>query len=223
MRGVASSELIDRVREHRDEFWRGVGELGTYQDALGDVDDPAAWPGGASAYVRVMTVHSGILATDGLSDPVSEATEAGQPGASGLGVELYLEGTQFMDEDAGEVHWLVNALEEAAGAVAGASSSLGPALAEHPLLSLELSGAGAPHDWVSGGRLGALIGVSLPGRGTGFDVERGTVRALTLTPLRPSELAVVIAEGAAGRRRVAEALTAQGWYSYVDTDRPAVL
>ena len=223
MRGVTSSQLIDRVREHRDEFWRSVGELGTYQDALGDVDDPAAWPGGASAYVRVMTVHSGILATDGLSDPVPETSAARQPGSSGLGLELYLEGAQLMDEHTDEVRWLVTALEEAAGAVVGAAASLGGALAEHSLLSLELSGEGAPHDWVSGGRLGALLGVSLPGRATGFDVEGGTVRALTLTPMRPSELAVVTAEGPAGRRRVEEALAAQGWYSYVDTDRPTVL
>ena len=52
---------------------------------------------------------------------------------------------------------LVDALEEAAGAVAGAAASLAEALDAHDLLSVELSGEHAPADWVDDGRLGALI------------------------------------------------------------------
>lgn len=217
---MTSSDLTDRCRERRDEFWRGVGQLGAYPDPLGEVDEPALWPTGGSAYVRVMTIHSGIVATDGLSDPMSRDAPGRMPG---LGLEIYLESTQLMEDDYGEARWLVTALEEAAGAIVGAADSLGNALAEHGLLSLELSGAGAPSDWVSGGVLGALLGVELPGRTSGFDVDGATVRALSFTPLRPSELVTITAEGPQGRRRVAQALAGQGWYSYADTERPAVL
>lgn len=217
---MTSSDLTDRCRESRDEFWRGVGQLGAYQDPLGDVDEPALWPTGASAYVRVTTVHSGIVATDGLSDPTRQDVSGRTPG---LGLEIYVESTELMEESYGEASWLVTALEEAAGAIVGAAGSLDEALADHGLLSLELSGAGAPADWVSGGRLGALLGVELPGRATGFDLEGSTVRALSFSPLRPSELAATTAEGLDGRRRVAQALAGQGWYSYADTERPPVL
>lgn len=217
---MTSSDLTDRCRERRDEFWRSVGQLGADQGPLTDADEPALWPSGASSYVRVMTVHSGIIATDGLSDPAAQdAPEA----APGLGIEVYVESTELMEDDLGEARWLVTALEEAAGALAGAAESLPGALAEHGLLSLEVSGADAPADWVSGGRLGVLLGVELPGRTSGFDLDGARVSALTFSPLRPSELAAVTAEGPAGRRRVAEALAAQGWYSYADTQRPAVL
>lgn len=217
---MTSSDLTDRCRERRDEFWRGVGHLGADQGPLTDADEPGMWPSGSSSYVRVVTVHSGIVATDGLSDPAARDAPGAAPG---LGVELYLESTELMEDDPGEARWLVTTLEEAAGAVVGAAESLGGAMADHGLLSLELSGAGAPADWAPGGRLGVLVGVELPGRTTDIDLDGAAVRMLTFTPLRPSELAVVTAEGPAGRRRVAEALAAQGWYSYADTQRPAVL
>lgn len=212
-------EQIDRVRERRDEFWRGVGQLGAQRGALGDADEPALWPAGSSAYLHVETPHSGVIATDGLSDPSGDADESAAPG---LGIEIYVEGRELVEGPEGEGRWLAVALEEAAGALAGAGASLGEALASHDLLSLELSAGEAPADWVLDGRLGALVGVELPGRGQAFDVDGGRVRALALTPLRPSELAVVTAGGAAGRRRIAEALAEAGWYSYADSTRPPV-
>lgn len=219
---MTSPDLTDRCRERRDEFWRSVGQLGAHHDPLGEVDEPALWPAGSSAYVRVTTVHSGIVATDGLSDPTGPEAPGSAP-ALGLGLELYVESTELMAEDLGEARWLVSALEEAAGAVVGAAQSLGGALADHGLVSLELSGTDVPADWTADGRLGALVGVELPGRTPGFDVDGVAVSALTFVPLRPSELAVITAEGPEGRRRVAEALGSQGWYSYADTLRPAVL
>ncbi|MEN3122606.1 hypothetical protein [Janibacter sp. LM] len=212
-------EQTDRIRERRDEFWRGVGQLGAQCGPLGDADEPALWPTGSSAYLHVVTAHSGVVATDGLSDPSGDEGESAAPG---LGVEVYVEGRELVEGPEGEGRWLATALEEAAGAIAGAGTSLGEALACHDLLSLELSAGDAPADWVAEGRLGALVGVELPGRGQAFDVEGGRVRALALTPLRPSELAVVTAEGAAGRRRIAEALADAGWYSYADSTRPSV-
>ncbi len=210
---MTSTDLTERFRQSRGEFWHAVGEPGATRGPLGAADQPALWPSGASGYVRVSTVHSGIVATDGLSDPV----------ASGPGAEIYVESTELTEDDPGEARWLVTALEEAAGAIAGAADSFSSALAEHGLLSLELSAADVPEDWAAGGRLGALVGVELPGRTPGFEVDGDRVPALTFTPLRPSELAVITAEGPTGRRRVAEALAAQGWYSYADTLRPAVL
>lgn len=217
---MTTTELTERCREQRAEFWQGIGSVHAEPRGHGDADEAALWPAGTSSYLRVLTVHSGIVTTDGLSDP----TPTDRPGAvPGLGLELYVEGSELMEDDPGTGRWVVSALEEGAGAVAGAVTSVGDALAEHGLLSLELSGADAPEDWVADGRLGVLIGVELPGRATGFDVDGVRVHALSFTPLRPEELSIVRAEGTPGRRRVAEALAAQGWYSYADSERPAVL
>lgn len=196
----------------RDEFWGQVGQVGARRGPLGDADEAGLWPGGSSGYVHVTTPHSGIAATDGLS-------AAGADGSS-LGLEVYIEGRELVDGVEGEGRWLVTALEEAAGALAAAGpDAVTAALADHDLISLEISAGDAPADWVADGRLGLLLGVELPGR----PQRIGSVRALSISPLRPSELAVVVAEGAAGRRRLAEALAAQGWYSYADSTRQPVL
>lgn len=218
---MTSTDLTERYRQSRGEFWHAVGEPGAPRGPLGEADQSALWPSGSSSYLRVSTVHSGIVATDGLSDP-AVPTQPGQTGA-GPGAEIYVESTELTEEHLGEARWLVTALEEAAGAIAGAPDSFASALAEHGLLSLELSATDVPEDWAADGRLGALVGVELPGRTPGFEIDGAQVRALTFTPLRPSELAVITAEGPAGRQRVAEALAGQGWYSYADTLRPAVL
>ncbi|WP_277453676.1 hypothetical protein [Janibacter sp. DB-40] len=213
---TTSSDPRDRCRELREEFWRGVGEPGESRGPLGDVDEPSLWPDGISAYRQVTTAHAGVVTTDGLSNP-------GSAGAPALGLELYVESVELTDTDPDAGRWLVAALEECAGAVAGAAPSVADALAEHELLSLEVSGAGAPSDWVSDGRLGVILGIRLPGRSTGYDVDGVRVDALSVTPLRPDELAVIAEEGPRGRQRVAEALASSGWYSYADAERPSVL
>lgn len=216
---MTSSDLIDRLRRQRTEFWQGVGTVGATRDGHGDLDEPSLWPTRAASYLHVRTAHSGIVTTDGLSDLPAD------PGAGprGPGVELYVEGVDLLPEEPTSGRWLVDALAEAAGAVAGARSGIRDALADHDLLSMELSGRGAPEEWVADGRLGVLLGVRLPGRSTGFDLDGERVHVLSLTPIRPEELAVVTAEGTAGRTRVAAALADSGWYSYADAERPSVL
>ncbi|WP_434966994.1 hypothetical protein [Janibacter indicus] len=194
----------------REDYWRTVGQVGAQRQPLGDTDESAQWPAGSSAYRHVTTPHSGIIATDGLSDAAGDS----------LGLEVYVEGRELVQDPDGEGRWLVSALEEAAGALAAAGAEqVDAALRDHTLLSLEISAGDAPADWVSEGRLGVLVGVELPGRPQSIGSD---VRVLALTPLRPSELAVVTGEGPAGRRRVAEAMAGQGWYSYADSTRPPV-
>lgn len=201
-----------RLQELRDDYWRALGLLGSHVDPITDAGEESRWPGGDGDYLRVTTQHTGVVCTDGLSDP------------GGPGVEVYVEGRELLGEQVPpEGQWLLATLEEVAGAVAGAADSLRGALEAHGLLSLEVSGAQAPTDWISGGRLGVLVGVPLPGRPDGFDTEDARVPMLSVVPLRPSELAVVAAEGPSGRRRVAEALAAAGWYSYAESSRPAVV
>lgn len=217
---MTSSDQRDRCRQLRDEFWRDVGEPGDRRGPLDDVDEPSLWPDGTSSYRQVTTAHAGVVSTDGLSNP----TAGDVPGdAPGLGLELYVESVELTDDDPGAGRWLVSALEECAGAIVGAAATVADALAEHELLSLEVSGAGAPPGWVSDGRLGVLLGIRLPGRSTGYDVDGVRVHALSVTPLRPDELAVIADEGPPGRRRVAEALVSSGWYSYADAERSSVL
>ena len=210
------SHDADRSRDLRDDLWRSVGELGSHLDPVGE-DTSALWPGGSAEYLQVRTEHTGIVTTDGLSDP-------GQDRPTGLGVEIYVEGRELAEAPLPvEARWLQGVLEEAVEAVAPDGAGLGAALERHGVLSLELSGAGAPADWVSGGRLGVLLGVPLPGRADSLTLDGGQVRLLTLVPLRPSELAVITAEGPAGRERVVAALAGSGWHSYVESARPAVL
>lgn len=217
---MTTSDASERFRQRRAEFWGAIGTIGETRRRLGELDEGSLWPSGSSSYLRVTTAHAGIIATDGLSDPTGADGSGARPG---LGLELYIEGVELLDDDPATGRWLMVVLEEAAGAVAGAWESVGDALVEHGLLSLELPGTGAPQEWLAHDRLGALIGVELPGRPTGFDVDGAPVRVLSVTPLRPSELAVITQDGAVGRRRVADALSAAGWYSYADTDREAVL
>lgn len=217
---MTSSDLNDRRRELREEFWRGVGVPGHTRGPLDDTDEPSLWPGGVPSYRHVASAHAAIVATDGLSDPGSRDV----PGeASGPGLELYIESIELTGDDTGAGRWLVAALEETAEAIAGAAPTVADALAGHELLSLEVSGQGAPSEWAPEGRLGVLLGVRLPGRGTGYEVDGERIHVLSVTPLRPEELDVITHEGPTGRRRVAEALVASGWYSYADAERPAVL
>lgn len=213
---TTSSDPRDRCRELREEFWRGVGEPGESRGSLSDADEPSLWPDGVSSYRRVTTAHAGVVTTDGLSNP-------GATGEPALGLELYVESIELTETDPEAGRWLVAALEESAGAVAGAAATVTDALAEHELLSLEVSGADAPSDWVSDGRLGVILGIRLPGRSTGYEVDGVRVDALSVTPLRPDELAVITDEGPQGRHRVADALVSSGWYSYADAERPSVL
>lgn len=214
---VTSTSTADRRRDQRDEFWRSIGHLGSHVDPVSDAGEGELWPAGRADYLRVATEYTGLVATDGLSDPREDAPV-------GRGIEIYVEGRELLAEEIPpEAGWLLGALEEVAGAVAGAGPSLRSALGQHDVLSLEVSGAGAPADWVSGGRLGVLLGVPLPGRRDGFETDTGRVAVLSVVPLRPSELAVVVGEGPAGRRRLVEALAAAGWHSYAETSRPAVL
>ena len=215
--GVSTTEHSDHVRERREAFWQGLGEPSDPMGAQGTADQPSLWPSGRSAYRHVVTQHAGIVTTDGLSDPDTSGV------AGGLGVELYVEGRELVDGMGADGAWLVAALEEAAGAVAGAAATLPAALAGNDLLSLELSGQNAPEGWSADGRMGALLGVPLPGRPRELEVDGAVVHMLCLSPLRPSELAVLDEEGAAGRQRVAEALAAAGWYSYAETVREPVL
>lgn len=211
--GTATSDpSAARDQERRDDYWRALGLLGAHLDPITDASEADRWPRGSAEYLRIVTEHTGVVSTDGLSD------------GDGPGVEVYVEGRELLGEQIpDEGRWLLATVEEVAGAVAGAAGSLRPALEEHGLLSIEVSGAQAPADWVSGGRLGVLVGVPLPGRPDGYDTDTARVPVLSVVPLRPSELAVVTAEGPTGRRRVAEALAASGWYSYAESGRPALL
>lgn len=137
----------DRSQDLRDDFWRSVGMLGSHLDlgaGPGRRDEPALWPGGAADYLRVLTEHTGIVATDGLSAPTDDAP-------AGLGIELSVEGRELAGTPGEsqlpvEARWLVDALAEVAGAVAGAGDSLAKARREEELLSVEIGGAGAPAD-----------------------------------------------------------------------------
>ena len=233
---MTSTDETTPARQQREDFWAAIGTVGAARAPLGDLDEGPLWPKGESAYLVVTTPHAGIVATDGLGEAPADGTP---------GVELYVEGVELVEDAPDAGAWLVHALEETAGAVAAAGTSLGEALAEHDLLSVEVPGTRAPEEWLADGRLGVLIGVPLPGRATvlggasdsdedsdqesgpdsttGESVSGEPVRILAVTPLRPEELAVVTAEGAVGRRRISEALAAAGWYSYADAERPAVL
>ncbi len=205
---AVTDDHLQQNRTERAAYWRGVGQLETVPTIRPARGGDPTWPGGSPTFLTVVTPYAGVYASDGLSDAA--------------GVEVYVEGRELVPGSSEGGDWLRDLLEELASSLAGAGD-VRAEIVEHGLLSVDLEVPSAPEDWRSDGHVSALLGIHLPGRELAAAVGGGFVPVLTVSPLRPSERAVIEAEGGAGRRRVADALAASGWHSYAETARPAVL
>lgn len=220
------SPELAAVHSARDSAWASVGA--TDPDVVAHLINPAfmggpQWPGMRQAF-RKITRPDGlaIVASDGLADPYIDEPEMGP----GLGAELYLSSTEFGSTEVGRLSslWQFDTVYQAAQNIASMRVELGPQLQRFGALSLALPRSSAPADWVDAdGELGVLLGVPLEGSPSIVDVPNGTVHFVGIAPLRPAELAHILAEGAEARREVAARLTRLPASVLASPKRPSVV
>jgi hypothetical protein len=181
------------------------------------------WPGLRQAFRKITRSDGlGIVASDGLADPYLDEPAAGP----GLGAELYLASTDFGSTPVGELRslWQFDTVYQVAQNIASMRIELGPQLEQYGALSLALPGSSAPADWLdTDGGLGVLLGVPLEGVQASVHVPNGTVHLVGIAPLRPAELAYILAEGAQARRDVAARLGGLAASICASPDRQSVV
>jgi hypothetical protein len=115
-----------------------------------------------------------------------------------------------------------------------------PLLDELGLISMELDGDGLPEEWQTevagaprldleegsdqtGRGAGVLLGVGGPTVPATFALDGGDVRLVTVTLLRPAELAHILEDPENGRAEVAARLRAAGHHHVSSLRRPSVI
>ncbi|MGL4305932.1 MAG: hypothetical protein ACRCSF_07235 [Mycobacteriaceae bacterium] len=212
------------ARTARHNAWVDLGSVETHVVAAVHntlASQTPLWPSERQAFLRIQLSDSVVFASDGLTDPYSEGSHIG------TGVELYLEtraknlvaDPQLMRDS---VHF--NLLFDAAQDSADAGSEMAEAFTEYGVMSMQLRGSKAEESWLNAdGDLGLLLGVPAPGIPTKMVIPGGTIRVASVTPIRPDELAYVLANRATGRLHIVEELVDQGYHHYADFNRPSVL
>jgi hypothetical protein len=221
-----SSPELDAVHAARDAAWSSVGEVDP--DVVAHLINPAfmggpQWPGLRQAFKKITRPDGlGIVASDGLADPYLDDPTSGP----GLGAELYLSSTDFSGVEVGALSglWQFDTVYQVAQNIASMQVELGPQLERYGALSLALPGSSAPASWLDAeGGLGVLLGVPLEGVPSHVDVPNGTVHLVGIAPLRPAELAYILAQGAEARRDVAARLAGLPASVIASPDRPSVV
>jgi hypothetical protein len=217
---AAQEAAAMRAAEAREAHYRTLGEVNEY--VLAPLINPMLmggpdWPGARPAW-RVIRRAGGLaIASDGLSTPV-----AGAP--AGFGLEVIGECDEQVSFDDAASSWLFGIVYEVSQTCAG-HGGIRPLLEELGLLSIEVDGEALPEDWRNEeGKAGALIGLggpSLPA--TVPTPEGGDARLLTVTLLRPSELAFILEEPDTGRAEVARRLREAGVHHLSTLKRAAVV
>ncbi|TKV27406.1 hypothetical protein FDK12_11930 [Arthrobacter sp. NamB2] len=210
----------------RDAAWSSLGTIDPY--VVSHLINPAfiggaQWPGLRQAFRKITRADGlAIVASDGLADPYLDDPAAGP----GLGAEVYLCSTAFADAPMGDLSslWQFETVYQVAQNIASMRFELGPELDRYGALSLSLPGSSAPAEWLDEeGTLGVLIGVPLEGVPVSIPVANGAVRFVGVIPLRPAELAYVLAEGADARSDVAARLTELPALAAASPNRPSVI
>lgn len=203
--------------EARHEAWARVGEVQPDasrallpSSSSSSSSAGPAWPGGRRSFVRVaLTDGLDVIASDGLTDG----------DAAGLGAEVYLALRRSPESDG----WREAVLVQTAQNLAHGEVLLAEALGANGALSMSLPGITAPADWRSiDGAVGVLIGIPLPGVGDQVALPSGRAHLIGIVPLRPDELARILADGPAARRQIARALSSLPPAALTDPDRPSV-
>lgn len=210
----------------RSQAWSAIGTVD--DDVIAYLVSPEfsggpAWPTTHQAYRVVRPAGSLIMASDGLSD-LFVGTDSD---ASGFGCEVYIEcpdlaGAAFEDL---KRSWQFQLIENFAQNVADFGGVEGP-LARYGVISMELPAPDtAPKRWVGPrGTVGALIGMTVPGRPARCRLaENATIRLVALTLLLPDETEHVIKGGNAARGELAAILIATGTGLASPANRRSVL
>jgi hypothetical protein len=224
--GDGSDPVLAAVNAARDAAWSSVGTVDPY--VVSHLINPAfisgaQWPGLRQAFRKITRADGlAIVASDGLADPDLDDPAAGP----GLGAEVYLCSTAFVDTPMGNLSslWQFETVYQVAQNIASMRFELGPELDRYGSLSLSLPGSSAPAEWLDEeGTLGVLIGVPLEGVPVSVPVPNGAVRFVGVIPLRPAELAYILAEGADARSDVAARLTELPASAAASANRPSVI
>jgi len=206
------------------DYWTSIGVV--EDDVISFLINPMftgapAWPNTRQAYRIIRTAHSLILASDGLADPF---VDTDMSDVSGYGMEAYLEIAgaqswpldQIMDSAAFQ---LIKMVAQNVAGHGGVDALLDKYGVLSMALPLDVELAEGWHD--ADGQLGVLLGVSFAGRPDRVDLPFGPCRITSVTPIRPSELAVA-ARSASARQALAAALAALPGSPGFDADRPAL-
>lgn len=170
-------------------------------------------------YLRVTTAGGAtVLGTEGLS------TAEGAT-ALGAGAELWIATAGLAETAAADLpaSWQLAVVAGVARRIGATGVHLPAELTEYGALSMSVSAPGAPADWIGAdGTLGVLIGVGRADVPDSVFTPRGEVRLVGVAPLRPEELARIVADGRTARSAIHTALDALPPAALESLDRPAV-
>jgi len=214
-------DLLQSTYAARDACLRQLGEVDPY--VLGHLINPAfmggpKWPNLRQAMRVIRNGSHTFVVSDGLADPFEENPEPNV----GFGVEVLVETSDPIE---GSVQndwpfWLAyNVAQQAAkhGGFRELFDELG-------ILSLELKCPVGLQDFATEtGRIGLLLGNNGPNVPLMWDFPAGKVRVVTVMAVHPAELAVIVIEGEAGRKRLADLFAANGTYHVSSATRKSVI
>jgi hypothetical protein len=213
-------ELLQKTYVARDGY---LGRLGKVDPlVLSHLINPSfagrpRWPDLRQAFRVIRNGGHTIVVSDGLADPFDEP----EPNI-GFGIEVMCETSDPID---GAVQndwpfWVAYDVAQQAAHHGGFRDLLD----ELGVLSTEIQARFGPAELTTDqGRLGLLLGVHPPDFPAEWDFPAGKVKVVTVKVLHPSELAVVVAEGAAGRERLRDLFATDGSYHVSSANRAPVI
>ncbi|KTF70025.1 suppressor of fused domain protein [Sphingomonas sp. HT-1] len=223
---AAPASLADRSAAARARFWEALGP--TSDRILSSAPAGSRWPGGHEAYRLIHRGSAILLATDGLSDPLDDASAT-----NGFEVELFIEGAGegAASQVAGD-GWMLEVLRRVAAIVAEERGILAP-LERHGPIPLELTNVSAsaaiaarmPSYFLTADDvLGVLIGGPEPDFATWIeDMPLSTVRVVPVVLLTAAELGEIRAGDSETRDAVTAALAAAGSGHCCDLQRESIV
>jgi hypothetical protein len=214
-------ELLQQTYAARDGYLRRLGEVDPL--VLSHLINPSftggpRWPDLRQAFRVIRNGTHTIVVSDGLSDPFNDQPEPNV----GFGIEVLCETSDPID-GAVQNDWPFWVAYDVAQQAAhhGAFREL---IDELGVLSMEIRARFGPDELTTdNGRLGLLLGVHPSDFPAQWDFPAGKVKVVTVKVLHPSELAVVVAEGEAGRERLRDLFAADRSYHVSSARRPPVI
>jgi hypothetical protein len=203
-------ELLQRTYAARDGYLQRLGEVDPL--VLSHLINPTfaggpRWPDLRQAFRVVRNGDRTIVISDGLSDPFDDEAEPNV----GFGIEVMCESADPID---GAVQndwpfWVAYDVAQQAAHHGGFRELID----ELRLLSMEIKCRFGPEELATpDNHLGLLLGIHPPDFPAVWDFPAGTVKVVTVKVLHPSELAVAVEEGEAGRKRLSDLFAANGSY-----------
>lgn len=217
--------LSEAVAEDRAQAWRSIGSLDrTVVATLADPTETGGprWPSEHQYFLRIGRASTALVASDGLSDPFDHEQVPGV----GWGCELCLESSALARVPAAGLwsNWQFQLLYEAAQNVAHFAIDVPARIRDGGILPMELFGIAAPTAWLDDrGAVGAVLGVDRADLPREIAIATGSIRLITVTPLWPSEFALLRDGGEDASRGLAGRLAALPAEELVHTARPELV